>query len=347
MPTIFEGGPNDWEDLEEKVCQIFREAGCLAARRRTLKTVRGSVDVDVLVEDTTRRPHALILCECKNWNRKVPRTVVHAFRTVVHDSGATLGFIISERGFQPGAKAAAEKSNIRLVTWKEFQEEMYDRWFDVQEARLTLLADELYVISELPAEDNRRTLISEAVNHGGERVWNELEPLRKRYVQLAFASSSVAAGAIRRFPYKGMDPRAEKQKLIVFRSAKMYFDIMFEAAPRAMADYVEFILKHTGGRLGSQELFDEAVISQVVEGKTTTKDVHRLFDWNAWIERTPDGEVWTLRGSITQFRKPRNGARIWKLIRPVTARRTLVIEFGSNEIARRVTVEDSEHIGPP
>jgi Restriction endonuclease len=339
MPTIFEGGPKDWEDLEEKVCQIFREAGCLAARRRTLKTVRGHVDIDVVVDDTTRRPHALILCECKNWNRRVPRTIVHAFRTVVQDTGATLGFIISERGFQRGAKAAAEKSNVRLVTWKEFQEEMYDRWFEVQEARLTLLADELYAISEIPTED-KRTLMSEAVNEGGERVWNELQLLKQRYVQLAFASSSVAAGAIRRFPYKGLDPRAEKQKGIVFKTARMYFDIMFEAAPRAMAEYVEFILKHTGGRGGSAALFDEAAIGQVVEGKTTHQDVHRLFGYRGMIHVIPGGEIWTLRGSITRFKKPHRNARIWRLTRPVTACRTLVIEFGSNEVARRVTIEN-------
>ena len=91
---IFSGSPQDWEDLEAKVCQIFTEAGCIASRGKTLTTVRGPVDVDVVVQDTTRRPHTLILCECKSWNRKIPRTVVHAFRTVVQDSGASLGDIL-------------------------------------------------------------------------------------------------------------------------------------------------------------------------------------------------------------------------------------------------------------
>src|SRR5690349_3423320 len=95
---IFLGKPSDWEDLEQKVVQIFREAGCTASRNKTLDTVRGDVDIDVIVRDRTRRPHTLILCECKHWNRRVPKTVVHAFRTVVHDSGANLGFIISDSG---------------------------------------------------------------------------------------------------------------------------------------------------------------------------------------------------------------------------------------------------------
>jgi hypothetical protein len=88
---IFSGPPRDWEDLETKVSRIFTEAGCIASRGKTIETVRGPVDVDVVVDDKTRRPHTLILCECKNWNREVPRTVVHAFRTVVQDTGGQPG----------------------------------------------------------------------------------------------------------------------------------------------------------------------------------------------------------------------------------------------------------------
>ena len=68
-PTIFPGKPLDWQDLENKVCQIFLEIGPTATRRKSIKTVRGRVDVDVVVRDKTRRPHVLILCECKFWNR--------------------------------------------------------------------------------------------------------------------------------------------------------------------------------------------------------------------------------------------------------------------------------------
>jgi hypothetical protein len=75
----------DWQDLENKVRQIFLEMGCTAARRKSIKTVRGRVDVNVVVYDKTRRPHVLILCECKFWNRRVSKTAVHAFRTVVQN----------------------------------------------------------------------------------------------------------------------------------------------------------------------------------------------------------------------------------------------------------------------
>jgi len=105
--------------------------------------VRGAVDIDVLVHDRTRRPHALVLCECKLWSRRVPKTVVHAFRTVVHDSGAHHGFIISDSGFQAGSYDAAANANIKLLTWEQFQAEMYNRWFAVQQWRLVQVADAL------------------------------------------------------------------------------------------------------------------------------------------------------------------------------------------------------------
>jgi restriction system protein len=56
--------------------------------------------------------------------------VIHAFRTVVADSGANLGYIVSSGGFQSGAFTTAELSNVRLVTWEEFQKEFTESWFE-------------------------------------------------------------------------------------------------------------------------------------------------------------------------------------------------------------------------
>jgi restriction system protein len=49
---------------------------------------------------------------------------------VVNDFGANWGLIISSHGFQSGTFAAAANSNIRLFTWKEFQELFLERWFE-------------------------------------------------------------------------------------------------------------------------------------------------------------------------------------------------------------------------
>jgi hypothetical protein len=127
----------------------------------------------------------------------------------------------------------------------------------------------------------------------------------------------------------------------------MYFDVMFAAAPKAFSDYKEFLLKHTGGRCGSHQLLDEAIICQMIEGKTTPDDVHRLLGHGGWIHRVPDGEIWTLRGSITRFRMRRDSKTGLKWARPTTACRTLTLEFGPDEIAKRVTIEDSRYPGVP
>ena len=88
------------------------------------------MEVDVYAEDLSSQPKTVYLCECKHWQSAVPQTVVHAFRTVVTDYGANWGFIISSAGFQSGAFEAAAKSNVRLLTWDEFQELFVDRWIE-------------------------------------------------------------------------------------------------------------------------------------------------------------------------------------------------------------------------
>ena len=53
---------------------------------------------------------------------------MHVFRTVVQDSGASLGLLISQAGFQSGAIEAANLSNVRLMTWNEFTDIIADKW---------------------------------------------------------------------------------------------------------------------------------------------------------------------------------------------------------------------------
>ncbi|QUS54071.1 hypothetical protein [Pseudovibrio brasiliensis] len=45
------------------------------------------------------------------------------------DFGANVGYIISKAGFQSGAFEASELTNIKLMTWKEFQLEFEEQWY--------------------------------------------------------------------------------------------------------------------------------------------------------------------------------------------------------------------------
>lgn len=130
MPLITSRMPEEWGELEELVTAILNEAGLEAKRDVSLTLPRGSVDVDVLAEETHDGIVHRILCECKNWRTNIPREVIHAFRTVVGEAGANRGYIISRVGFQPGAIEAARSTNIELVTFAEFQKIYFAKWYN-------------------------------------------------------------------------------------------------------------------------------------------------------------------------------------------------------------------------
>lgn len=129
MPLITTKIPESWEELEDLVTAILNECGMKAQRQVTLKLPRGTVDVDVVAEETVDGIVHVTVCECKNWSTNIPKEIVHAFRTVMHETGANRGYIISRTGFQTGAIEAAAATNINLVTFAEFQYRYFDKWY--------------------------------------------------------------------------------------------------------------------------------------------------------------------------------------------------------------------------
>lgn len=127
---ITEETPSDWRELQRDVAQVLQECGFTVEVERSTEMARGSAEIDVYAEEVHRGRTNIILCECKHWNARVPQTIVHAFRTVVADTGANIGYIVGSSGFQSGAREAARMANIRLVTWEEFQEEFQDQWLE-------------------------------------------------------------------------------------------------------------------------------------------------------------------------------------------------------------------------
>jgi restriction system protein len=127
---IEHGQPANWRALQDQVGRILEESGFVVEVDEELAIARGKVAVDVIAQDPLSSPPLLYVCECKYWSRRVPKTVVHAFRTVVSDLGANVGLIISCRGYQSGASEAAQYTNVRLLTWQEFQELFVERWYE-------------------------------------------------------------------------------------------------------------------------------------------------------------------------------------------------------------------------
>lgn len=125
---IFDQEPSSWQDLQNYVAQVFTEIGCRVETDVEVQLARDRVNLDVFVRDLTTVPHSNYVCECKYWTKRVPKSVVHSFRTVMQDLGANHGFIISRSGFQSGARDAARFTNVDLLSWREFEEMIFERW---------------------------------------------------------------------------------------------------------------------------------------------------------------------------------------------------------------------------
>ncbi len=174
--------PDNWRHLQEQVGLILRECGFKCEVDNQIHTVRGTVNVDVYAENTNDQPTTIYICECKHWKSAVSKTIVHAFRTVIADFGANWGFIISSGGFQSGAFEAAANSNVRLLTWFEFQELFVDRW--LEHYMMSRFQEEVDSLVEYTEPINSR--IFRKADKLNEQQQNRFKQLRKQFVDLAY-----------------------------------------------------------------------------------------------------------------------------------------------------------------
>jgi restriction system protein len=106
----------DWNDYQEETAEFFRSIGLGARTNVTMKGVRTSHDVDVVVRSNHAGFDFLWLVECKHWKMPVSKLHVLALRGIVSDVGADRGILMAEKGFQSGAYEAAELTNIQLTS---------------------------------------------------------------------------------------------------------------------------------------------------------------------------------------------------------------------------------------
>lgn len=121
--------PSDWRDLQEGVCRLLNEVGLKASTEVSLKTPRGHVKVDVYAVDEQSVDKISYVVECKNWDATVPQSVVHAFTTVMHETGANIGFIISKHGLQSGADRYTANTNVVGLTYEQLQARYFSLWW--------------------------------------------------------------------------------------------------------------------------------------------------------------------------------------------------------------------------
>ena len=121
---IFEKQPDNWVDLQNKVAHILSVCGYEVETPKTIKTLRGTVEVDVFAKSSD----IIIVCECKHWESNVPQSVVMSFRTVVDEIGANKGIIVAKKGFQSGAYEFVNNTIVILKSWEEFLDTYKDMY---------------------------------------------------------------------------------------------------------------------------------------------------------------------------------------------------------------------------
>jgi len=121
--------PADWHDLQRKVALILSVSGFRVDIEKRLEGARGTVEVDVYGEEEVAGRKYVVVCECKHWKANIPQSVIHGFRTILSDLGANLGYIITTSDFQSGSFAASKSSNVKLLTWEDFQNEFEASWY--------------------------------------------------------------------------------------------------------------------------------------------------------------------------------------------------------------------------
>lgn len=122
--------PDDWHDLQSGVARILREIGLTVEENKVVATPRGSIALDVYAVDTGSVDQISYIVECKNWSKRLEQTVVHSFTTVMAETGANIGFIVSKYGLQEGAEKYTQNTNIRGFTYEEFQARYLPIWLE-------------------------------------------------------------------------------------------------------------------------------------------------------------------------------------------------------------------------
>jgi hypothetical protein len=119
----------DWKQLQYSVCRLLNEVGLTAQEAVVLKTPRGTVEVDVFAIDELSVDKIQYIVECKNWANAIPQHVVHSFSTVMQETGANIGFIVSKVGLQAGAERYTQNTNIIGLTFEALQRRYFELWW--------------------------------------------------------------------------------------------------------------------------------------------------------------------------------------------------------------------------
>lgn len=115
----FDSMADIWKEYQEEAATFFRVLGLDAETDVTIRGVRTTHDIDVLVKSHHAGFDVTWIVECKQWNSRVSKLHVLALREIVADLGADRGILLAESGFQSGAIEAAALTNVHITSLAE------------------------------------------------------------------------------------------------------------------------------------------------------------------------------------------------------------------------------------
>lgn len=136
-----------WKHYELSAYDLLRSTGYLCQRDLVVRGVRGTHQIDIVVSLNVLIGNYRWLVECKHWSRPVGKKELLAFKTIIDDVGADHGFLLSENGFQKGARGMAHTLNISLYSLPELSDHFVQEQLDLQhrqseEFRVTVVHEE-------------------------------------------------------------------------------------------------------------------------------------------------------------------------------------------------------------
>ena len=135
----------DWKQYQEEVAAFFRSLGFKAEVNHVVEGVRSKHAIDVYVTfERWGLLHTWIV-ECKLHARAVTKADVETLKSIASEVGASLGFLLSESGFQSGALDAARKTNVVLSSLEELRTKSRD---DVMREALIALGNRALALQD-------------------------------------------------------------------------------------------------------------------------------------------------------------------------------------------------------
>lgn len=194
--------PESWQDLQTGVRRLFRNVGLSADVEVDLLTPRGSVNVDVFAVDHRSLDKIKYIVECKNWNAAVPQSVVHSFTTVMHETGANIGFIVSKNGLQSGAKQYTRNTNIVGLTYLELQQRYFEAWWI------------RYFCPRIGDAADRVLQYTEEFNGHRDKAYDNLSQEKKKIFDQLRSQYTVHSWMFSMFNLKSVSPRMDTGTLL-------------------------------------------------------------------------------------------------------------------------------------